>query len=170
MGMKSLDKDDQPKEKKYFYKLCPRCGAKAHIDNDFCVKCGAPMRNPGAREPVYSVDTDPEVSRSNLDYAAGCPACGLGCRYCFSYSTKTPHEKANCAYCERTRKVCCMKARKLPWLTDVIPQLSLTEIFAGKAGNVKIIREEFTGMYMEKVAECWSHCKEASEIKKAAGL
>jgi ribosomal protein L40E len=126
-------------EKRYFYKLCPRCGAKSHLDNMYCVKCGRLTEAPGTRPTVYVTETDPEVKRSNLDHPAGCPSCGLECRYCFSFSAKEPHFKANCRYCEGTRKACCAKARKLPVTAD-------------------------EGLYGEEIGKCRSHCGEASGI------
>jgi ribosomal protein L40E len=163
------DTEEEKVSKQYYYKVCPRCGAKSHIDNMYCVKCGGSI---DAKSGLHKTDIDPGLTRSNLDHPNGCPSCGLGCRYCFSFSVKKPHLKARCEHCEQTRAVCCIKARKLPTLIEEVNKtltqpLSVAEIFAGKAGNYKVIREEFDDLYALEVGKCWSHCKEPAAMPEA---
>jgi ribosomal protein L40E len=174
--MMTREKKNMPtiKPEKYYYKVCPRCGAKSHIDNGYCVKCGGSIE---MKSGFHKMDIDTGLTRSNLDHPKGCPSCGSGCRYCFSFGMKIPHLKAYCEHCEKNMAVCCKKARKLPTLIETVNkatelQLSVTEIFAGKAGDFKKIREVFNELYAEEVEKCWSHCKEEAllfETEKRAG-
>lgn len=153
---------EKGREEYYYYKICPRCGAMAHIDNLHCPKCGRRLKEPGGIETVHKTGTDPGLSRSNLDHPEGCPDCKGGCRYCFSFGVKKPHPKAHCDHCERDMKVCCLKARKLPVLLDLLPDLGLpiAKVLESRPANADLF-DEFEKMLTEKISECRSHVEEA---------
>ena len=148
---------EKGREEYYYYKICPRCGAMAHIDNLHCPKCGRRLKEPGGIETVHKTGTDPGLSRSNLDHPEGCPSCGEGCRRCFSFGIKEPHPKARCRRCEKNMAACCLKARKLPLFFEMFPGMTVTEVMTGKAGNYRMLLEEFGKMLGEKILLCHSH-------------
>lgn len=167
--MSNFDKDDAPK--KYFFKTCPHCGARVHLDAEYCARCG---KRAGGAKAVYSSETDPGLERLNLDHPDGCPACGGNCRFCFSFGVKTPYPKAHCEHCEKDMKVCCLRARKLPTLLDTLQEMSsevsLGAILGGKTENARAIRETWAKLYAKEVENCWAHNKAAAELfdKKGA--
>jgi ribosomal protein L40E len=167
--MSNFDKDGAPK--KYYYKVCPHCGARVHLDAEYCARCG---KRAGGAKAVYSSETDPGLERPNLDHPAGCPACGLGCQYCFSYGWKEPHPKAYCGHCGGRRADCCAAARKLPTLLDILQEASeetaLGDILGGKTENARAIRETWAELYAKEVENCWARNKAAAELfdKKGA--
>jgi hypothetical protein len=144
----------------YFYKICPACGAKSHLENDYCLKCKRRIEG-GA---VYNTENDPGVTRANLDYPGGCCECGEGCRWCFSFGMKEPSQKAFCGGCGKARAECCARARMLPILTDVMPDFSMSEILKGAAGDYKTIQETLKEMLNEAARECWGGGKGAGGL------
>jgi hypothetical protein len=157
--------------KTYYYKRCPHCWAPAHVDNTYCGKCKKALTEPGAVQTFYKTEVDPDLPRFNLDHPNGCPSCGLGCHWCYSFGEKKPSEKARCDICDKARAVCCIKSRKLPTITDAMPELSVREFIYDGSEDMKKIREAWAELFAEKVGECWSHNKEMSELwdKKEAG-
>jgi ribosomal protein L40E len=142
--MSRLEKEPEG-SKTYYYKICPHCGTRAHIDSVNCLKCGGRMRAPGGIEALHSTPVDPGVKRINLDHPRGCPACGGGCGYCWSFGLKEPSEKAQCKFCAPARAVCCLKARKLPVIFDVMPELTMAGIMGGvKREYVSRVKREET--------------------------
>ena len=156
----------------YFYKICRNCGAAAHIDNLHCSKCGKRLKEPGGIETFYKTPVKPDARRMNLDHPDGCPACGAGCGYCFSFGAKEKHPKTYCGDCGRVRKDCCGRAAKLPGVPDILPEMTVKQAIAalwGKTEEHKIMNEEFTEMLGEKMRECWRHSKEMAELFERRG-
>jgi ribosomal protein S27AE len=168
-----MNKEDQAGKpaaaKKHYYKICPHCGTMAHIDNLYCGKCKKTMKEPGGVERYRETEIEPDLRRHNLDYPKGCPSCGLGCGYCYSYGAEKPDEKARCERCEQARKVCCLKARKLPVLSQVLPDVSFADFIRGQSEEWKEKRAVWHELYAEEVEKCWAHIKAMSELfeKKA---
>jgi ribosomal protein L40E len=100
-------------ERKYYYSVCKNCGAKLHIDNMICGRCGKRYKDFGEIPTLYVTDEDPGVYRHNLDFPEGCPACAASCGYCYSFGAPFPSPKAGCGECGKWRAACCKKARRL---------------------------------------------------------
>jgi hypothetical protein len=160
MALEDRGKAGAGAEKTYFYKICPHCGAKSHLENDYCLKCKRRIEG-GA---LYKTENDPGVTRANLDYPGGCCECGEGCRWCFSFGMKNPPQKAFCGGCGKARAECCARARMLPILTDVIPDFSMADILKGAAGDYKTIQETLKEMLNEAARECWKRTKPPSKL------
>jgi hypothetical protein len=157
--------------KTYYYKVCPHCGAWSHIDNVYCAKCGKEMEGAGGIATLHSTIIDPGVKRMNLDHPKGCPACGGGCGYCWSFSVKEPSVKAPCGHCEKTRAACCINARKLPSLSEMLPGATLEALITGRLGEYMENRGLSEEIYSERVERCHAHVRLApvqAELTEAA--
>jgi hypothetical protein len=100
---------------KYWYSVCKHCGARLHIDNLYCEKCGRRYRDIGESGTLYETSEDPKLRRFNLDHPEGCRVCAAWCGWCYSFGVAVPDKKAKCHECGKTRAACCKKARKLPF-------------------------------------------------------
>jgi hypothetical protein len=141
---------------KFYYQLCGHCGERVHIDNLICGECGRRVKDFGERGRIYETSEDPKLTRHNLDSASGCPACAASCGYCHSFGAPEPSVKAHCAVCDKWRAACCKKARRLPTLNDVMPDIPVADILERKEG-LENVPEALKTFLAEKIAECRSH-------------
>jgi len=82
-----VDKNSEIK-KTWYYRKCPRCKAKVHVDRKYC-GCAADL----SAEAIFYLESQapPKImyEKSNLDLPNySCEICGAKCSYCASFGNQ----------------------------------------------------------------------------------
>ncbi len=105
------EKTDTPPIKTWYYRKCPKCGMKLHVDRRFCA-CLTDL----LRETVFYVDApQPPKMLGKINFETSrftCESCGANCSYCASYGMdNTNHEGYGGLDCKHRRDeiqcTCC---------------------------------------------------------------
>jgi hypothetical protein len=141
-------------QKKYYYKICPHCGAHANVDNTYCTSCKKRINAVGEIKTLRESINDPALPRFNLDHPEGCQSCGRNCRYCYSFGMKKPTAKAPCYNCDKIKAACCHKARELPLITDIMPDISTCDILTACKEEYKEVIASYHKFFSSEVVKC----------------
>jgi len=111
--LSEAQKHEQGRPGTFYYRICPRCKAKAHIDRIFC-KCLFDLRETNT---AYAADNDtgilPPVNVATPE--TNCERCGLKCGWCYSFSVNQKNSAGyggkNCEHASGAspRCLCCLE-------------------------------------------------------------
>ncbi len=97
--------------KKWYYRKCPKCGKKLHVDRRFCA-CLTDL----LREAIFYIEAPQSpkmLGKINFETSRfTCEACGANCSYCASYGMdNTNHDGYGGLDCKHRRDeiqcTCC---------------------------------------------------------------